>query len=215
MIEKLDSHVWYFTDIIANPDECFNEIKQIENWHTRFGSKDTAGNWITKDYHGTFVDQANISTLPIFKDLKLAIEDCVKAYALEHSYQFVKDSVNGPGSLLGIEMVDMHHPPTALKTHADTRRPGRIGVTVLAYLNDDYDGGELSLTIKDHSEDSMVRFGVDEQAHPDESQENISFWIKPKAMSVVILPSGSPYFHTAHKIISGKKYLIKGLFITE
>jgi hypothetical protein len=215
IIEKLDPHVWYFTDIIESPEECFKEIKQIESWKTRFGTKDAEGNWITNDYHGSFVDQANISGLSVFKDLKLAVEECTKAYALEHGYGFIKDSVVGPGSLLGIEMVDMHHPPTSLKTHADTRQPGRIGVTVLVYLNDDYDGGELSVTIKDSSEKSVGGFGVDEQKHPDESQDNISFWIKPKQMSVVILPSGSPYFHTAHKIISGKKYLIKGLFITE
>jgi hypothetical protein len=36
---------------------------------------------------------------------------------------------------------------------------------------------------------------------------NIDFWLKPEAGSVVIFPSQEPYYHQAHEVKSGLKYM--------
>ena len=41
----------------------------------------------------------------------------------------------------------------------------------------------------------------------------ISFGVKPKENSVVIFPAFAPYFHTAHTVKSGVKYMIPGHWI--
>lgn len=54
--------------------------------------------------------------------------------------------------------------------------------TIVVYLNDDYEGGELHL-------------------------KNQNFTLKPKAGSLVIFPSQEPYIHESKPVISGMKYM--------
>jgi hypothetical protein len=65
-------------------------------------------------------------------------------------------------------------------------------LTLTVYLNDDYDGGELSFL--------------------DEKNLKISYF-KPKQGDIIVFPSFYPYFHGVDPIISGEKYLAR-TFIT-
>lgn len=69
------------------------------------------------------------------------------------------------------------------KAHADGSTASARAVSVIAYLNDDYEGGELE----------FVNFGLK---------------IKPKAGSLFLFPSNYPYAHIAHPVTSGTKYAI-------
>jgi hypothetical protein len=60
-----------------------------------------------------------------------------------------------------------------------------ITYTIVVYLNDDYEGGEL--------------YFVD---------PSIDIKIKPKAGSIVMFPSTLPYLHQSCKIVKGRKMLI-------
>jgi predicted 2-oxoglutarate/Fe(II)-dependent dioxygenase YbiX len=55
--------------------------------------------------------------------------------------------------------------------------------TVIVYLNDDYDGGELYF-------------------------KNFDIKIKPKAGSIVIFPSVKPYIHESLPVLTNRKMLI-------
>jgi hypothetical protein len=55
-----------------------------------------------------------------------------------------------------------------------------------------------------------------QRAGKDLNDPNIDFWIKPTAGSVVIFPSQEPYYHQAHEVKSGFKYMsTSSIFVDE
>lgn len=69
------------------------------------------------------------------------------------------------------------------KAHYDGSTASARAVSVIIYLNDDYEGGELEFV-------------------------NFELKIKPPAGSLFIFPSNYPYSHIAHPVTSGTKYAL-------
>ena len=74
------------------------------------------------------------------------------------------------------------------------------------YLNDDYEGGELSFTIRDPN--GAITGGTPDSDFSLADPSSYTFAIKPKAGSIIIFPPSPPYHHTAHLVKSGYKYMI-------
>jgi Rps23 Pro-64 3,4-dihydroxylase Tpa1-like proline 4-hydroxylase len=68
-------------------------------------------------------------------------------------------------------------------SHLDNGERTRRYASAVAYLNDDYEGGELYF-------------------------QDLNFTYEPVAGDVVIFPSGAPFRHEAKPVISGTKYSI-------
>lgn len=84
--------------------------------------------------------------------------------------------------------------------------------SLVMYLNDDFEGGEISFVISDYdgvkiTTSSNLDYDLAVKA------KDFDFGIKPKAGSVIIFPSSAPYFHTAHIVKSGFKYMVPGHWI--
>lgn len=88
----------------------------------------------------------------------------------------------------------------------------RLKYSLVMYLNDDYEGGELSFNIK-----PGITTGTEDAPRPDfdeaVNKEKMMFHIKPEPGSVIIFPSTSPYSHTAHLVKSGFKYMVPGFWM--
>jgi hypothetical protein len=67
--------------------------------------------------------------------------------------------------------------------HYDSFPAAKRAVSVLIYLNDEYEGGEIE----------FVNFNVK---------------IKPKSGTLILFPSNYPYAHIAHPVTSGTKYVV-------
>jgi hypothetical protein len=87
----------------------------------------------------------------------------------------------------------MHYHTDYVGANADA--PGsKFAITCTMYLNDDYDGGEISFL--DEEQGAVVTF-------------------KPSAGDVVVFPSGDPitgtshYFHGVGRVSNGEKYLVR------
>jgi hypothetical protein len=84
--------------------------------------------------------------------------------------------------------------------------------SLVMYLNDDFEGGEISFVMSPYED-------VDSAPHPNLDYDialannEIAFGIKPKAGSVIIFPSSAPYYHTAHIVKTGFKYMVPGHWI--
>jgi hypothetical protein len=86
--------------------------------------------------------------------------------------------------------------------------------SLVMYLNDDFEGGEISFTLSDY--DGILN-RTKLTPHPDYQKalkgNSMDFSIKPKAGSVIIFPSSAPYHHTAHLVKTGFKYMVPGHWI--
>lgn len=87
---------------------------------------------------------------------------------------------------------DLYHEPYSIlryengeeyKAHFDGTTQTARAISILFYLNDDYEGGEIEFI-------------------------NFNLKIKPKSNTMIIFPSNYAYSHIAHKVITGKKYVI-------
>lgn len=82
----------------------------------------------------------------------------------------------------------------ALQYHTDTHHfnedsPGnKFAVTCTMYLNDDYEGGEISFL--DESSGKVVTY-------------------KPKAGDVLVFPSGEPYYHGVGQVYGSDRYIVR------
>lgn len=200
VINKLEERVWYVTDFTVHGDALLKEIRESADWAHRFGSKNEDGSW-DEDGGPSFVESLSLNQLKSFNAFNKDLVKCVQNYL---------DELEGGKevNLVGHNSVDKHYPPTRIPSHTDNHP----GLAVLIYMNDDYEGGELSISIrKDMTENGVFQIGVDDSKHPEESSKNIDLWVKPAAASILFLPAQAPYYHTAHKITAGHKYLIKAL----
>ncbi len=72
--------------------------------------------------------------------------------------------------------------------HADQNDgDSNLNYSIIAYLNDDYEGGEISFP-------------------------NHNVTLKPNAGSLIIFPSSDPYLHESKEITSGIKYMSPGFW---
>jgi hypothetical protein len=76
-----------------------------------------------------------------------------------------------------------YSPEQYYREHYDGPTASARSISVLVYLNDDYEGGEIEFI-------------------------NFNEKLKPKAGTVILFPSNYAYRHIAHPVISGIKYVI-------
>jgi hypothetical protein len=76
-----------------------------------------------------------------------------------------------------------YNPGQKYNLHYDNGTETSRSVSVLIYLNDNYEGGELEFA-------------------------NFNLKIKPKAGTLVLFPSNYAYAHLAHPVVTGTKYVI-------
>ncbi len=76
-----------------------------------------------------------------------------------------------------------YNPGQYYREHYDGPTVSARSISVLIYLNDDYEGGEIEFV-------------------------NFNEKIKPKAGTVILFPSNYAYRHIAHPVVSGTKYVI-------
>jgi hypothetical protein len=82
--------------------------------------------------------------------------------------------------------------------------------SLVMYLNDEFDGGEISFKISDYSAEKV---GVNLDYDVALTNKEFDFGIKPEAGSIIIFPSSAPYYHVAHLVKNGNKYMIPGHWI--
>jgi hypothetical protein len=128
----------------------------------------------------------------IIEDLKAGIEKAARAFVKDRGLDF-EPNIS--------PLLDMckYVPGGKLGFHYDGIDGDKsLLYTIVAYFNDEYEGGEISFTVM---EDGKRRPG------DNINDPNIDFWVKPEPGSVIIFPSQSPYYHQAHEVKSGLKYM--------
>lgn len=227
--EILNEKVYYYTDAIDNFDQFMATINELDE----IGSPDgKINNW---DLWTSSNDKNFIYGLTKTYDLK-AIEnfDSPIKEKMAYIYQAVMDTFNKISRDYAEALGDTDEPRifptfnikkynqnTDMGSHFDQLDGDKtLRYSLVMYLNDDCEGGEISFQLKDYdggwtSEKGWVSGApaVDPDYEVAVQQKSFDFAVKPKANSVIIFPSGAPYFHTAHRVKSGTKYMVPGHWI--
>jgi hypothetical protein len=211
----LEENVYYYTNVISDPKKFIELIESTEN--EDYGTSLTK--W--KDWtacSGEMYLYGSEKTVMPSEEEKNAPKD---ESAVSYIYNTISDIFYNVCKDYAVSKGDMEEPiilpafdikkysaGTFMGAHFDQQEGDtRLKYSLVFYLNDDYEGGELSFTIE--SPDAPIIQG---KPNPDygisKETERITLGIKPEAGSVVIFPSSPPYHHTAHIVKSGFKYMI-------
>ena len=222
-IHQLDTHTYYYTDIASEEDIewAINKLDSIPDneWKRVYNDgKDYDPNADKDDFENQSVMLAYRKEFNPDKNKKICriVNNCFKE-ASDHYKKIM--NISESQDVPPMTSIDKHLTGTVYRTHMDTAPVDIKSYSILFYLNDNYEGGEISFSIPGKGNDNItVTNGILDKGpkgtYPPDHEVNkdlITFWLKPKPFSILIFPPlDPPYPHTAHIVKSGHKYLIKG-----
>lgn len=245
--EELYDGVYYYPNVIDDPKRLMDLIESTEG---REALQDIMPNWIdwgveadrgTVYWYGKKkkvllhdVKGINKVDIPeedraICKEIFETIFDAFNSVCEDYK---IKRNIEDDVIVLNQMNVHKYKENTWMGTHYDAQEGDtRLKYSLLVYINDDYEGGEISFSIKEGvlsnpdkefqgentwnhlvqaDDGSLAAMGALEDEVND---GKITFSLKPGAGSVLIFPSHAPYNHTAHIVKSGWKWLVPGFWI--
>lgn len=199
--EILEEKVYYYTNVIEDPAKLVEAIE-----------KDNANDWgewaACSGQHYVYGTDKNIVPSEgenakndyIYKTLQKAFDDVARDYA---KAQGILDEPK----LFPQYPIKKYMAGTYMGAHFDQQEGDeRLKVSFVMYLNDDYEGGEISFTIA--SPDGVLQNASPNPDFAEASSSSYTFAVKPKAGSIIVFPPSPPYHHTAHLVKSGFKYMV-------
>jgi Rps23 Pro-64 3,4-dihydroxylase Tpa1-like proline 4-hydroxylase len=198
--EVLDLGMVYYKNIVNNPDKLINKIELLNKKLISFPEKykkTIARPWVP----WTYGDGANMLTfnmqkfIPQVKDIPEsdiyldeqtfiscelfgALDKTFKHYSTE-LYPFAEKNIKSREKTMHLLRYDK---TGHLPAHQDQGISTRV-LSVLLYLNDDYEGGEIEFI------NSKIKF-------------------KPEAGSVLFFPSNFLYVHEVYPVTNGPRYAL-------
>ena len=223
LAEKKHENVYYYKDVIPDHKKLIEMIESTEllddivpaipKWNPWYSSS------YDKETFGTRKD-VNIEAIPrldgeakevaeyIYNTMSNGFKDVINS--------FIKDrglDIENPNASSNIFLDILKYVPGCeLGSHFDAQDGDKSLVwSIVLYLNDEYEGGELSWKIGGYQ-------GPRATSIFNESENNkdlVDFWIKPEAGSALIFPSTYPYFHQVHRTMAGERYISTGFIFVD
>jgi predicted 2-oxoglutarate/Fe(II)-dependent dioxygenase YbiX len=188
-VERFEK-ISYYKNVIDNPDSL---IKLIEDSDLNFTKETSIPKWedwsASGDIPYTFGYQKRFTKEITKEDSKESqeINDILKNAIINSSNDYAKYYNIEIGSLMPLS-ISKYSTGKSMGPHVDDYEDGdNPNISVVLYLNDNYEGGEINFP-----------------------EQQIT--IKPEAGSIVIFPSVKPYYHQSLPVLSGIKYMSPGFW---
>jgi hypothetical protein len=228
--EILGDKVYYYTDAIKNFENFQSVLKELDSLESfEDGVVNEWKDWTSSNDKSFIYGQTKTFDLNAIQ--KVDNEVGVKSKYIYDAvmtafYDVCKDYATALGDfdeprLFPTFNIKKYYTGMGMGAHFDQLDGDQtLRYSLVMYLNDDCEGGEISFQLKDYdggwnSSEGWVHGAPAVDLDYDEAVKNksIDFGVKPKANSVIIFPSDAPYFHTAHTVKSGVKYMVPGHWI--
>ena len=171
LLEILENNIYYYKNIYDNPQQFLDKIKNLNiSWNDWFSSGGEV-----------LYGQSIGGPVPLPSE----ILDVLKTSTYKCMYDYCLKTNNNLGFIPDFYTIKKYNTNAYMGPHVDStdRTISKMPtISIVIYLNDDYEGGEIKFP-----------------------NQNIS--IKPEAGSMVIFPSYEPYVHDPQPTISGDKYM--------
>lgn len=218
--EILEEKIYYYEDGVKNFEELMKNIDDLDKLSTADG-KSLWEDW-TSSNDKTFIygttqsfDINRIKGLEEPYRTKMAE---VYQTIMDSFYDVSKDYAESLGdtdtpNLFPVFNIKKYSVGSAMGAHFDQLDGDKtLRYSLVMYLNDDFEGGEISFMLSDYDE-VKTHPSADLDYDLAVSKGQIKCSVKPKAGSVIIFPSSAPYYHTAHLVKTGFKYMVPGHWI--
>jgi len=216
----LNDMVYYYEDAVLNFDKVMETIKELDI----IGPSDAVPLWQdwTSSNDKTFIygqtqtfdiNQINKMDEPYKNKLAFIYNNIMKSF-----YEVSKDYANSIGDLdeprlFPVFNIKKYNTGSAMGAHYDQLDGDKtLRYSLVMYLNDDCDGGEISFKLSEYEDHNKVASPDLDYAVAVEKNQ-IDFGVKPSAGSIIIFPSSAPYYHIAHTVKSGFKYMVPSHWI--
>lgn len=218
----IEEKIYYYEDGVKNFDQLMKTIDEIDALDKEYGKESwldwTASNDKTFIYGKTkSFDINEINNITLDKDYKEKMKyiyDTIMESFYDVSLDYARSiGDNDDPRLFPTFNIKKYKAGIGMGSHFDQLDGDKtLRYSLVMYLNDDFDGGEISFSLSDYEDVKKV-------ASPDldydvaVSNGQIEFGLKPKAGSIIIFPSSAPYYHTAHVVKTNFKYMVPGHWI--
>jgi hypothetical protein len=216
----LDKNVYYYENTIENFGEVMDAISKITKMNFEENGK-LWGKWTASDdkdflYGETQVfdlNQINQMQEPYRSKMEYVYINIMKSlYAVCRDYAKSVEDYDEP-RLFPVFNIKKYDTGASMGAHYDQLDGDKtLRYSLVMYLNDDYEGGEISFKMSDYEDNDMLEI-IDFNYETAKNKNQIDFGVKPSAGSVIIFPSSAPYYHIAHTVKSGAKYMIPSHWI--
>lgn len=216
----LHDKVYYYEDAVKNFNEVMSSLSELENLYTNDGKKMwetwTASN--DKDHIYGDTVSFNVDLINTLDDLYKEKMLFIYKNIMDSFYSVSKDYAESIGdyetpNLFPTFNIKKYYAGTYMGSHFDQLDGDKtLRYSLVMYLNDDFEGGEISFSLKDY-ENNDTEIRPNEDYEDELNSKIIDFGIKPKAGSVIIFPSSAPYYHTAHLVKNKFKYMVPSHWI--
>lgn len=229
--EILDPKVYYYTDAIKDFDKFQSTLIELDSLESVNGSDVNVWNTWTASNNKSFI-YGETKTFDINAINRLDGEVAEKSKYIYNSimttlYNVCKDYATSIGDfdeprIFPTFNIKKYNTGIGMGAHFDQLDGDKtLRYSLVMYLNDDCQGGEISFQLKDYDGGWTSIDGFSKGSAPAVdldydiavADKAIDFGLKPKANSVIIFPAFPPYFHTAHVVKSGFKYMIPSHWI--
>ena len=229
--EILDQKVYYYTDVIEDFDKFWTTLKDLDALALNDDSNINKWNlWTSSNDKNFIYGETKRFDIKELENLNNEIGEKGKYIynkIMLAFYNVCKDYATSLGDcdeprLFPTFNIKKYNTGMGMGAHFDQLDGDKtLRYSLVMYLNDDCEGGEISFQLKDYDGGWTSADGFSKGAGPtldldyDISVANgaIDFGLKPKANSIIIFPAFPPYFHMAHVVKSGFKYMIPAHWI--
>jgi hypothetical protein len=224
--KKLHEEVFYYEDVFEDPAGLIALLEELDADESTYSVVPEWGFWFSnsKDGHsfGSKKDFApdNLAALDsprkadverVVSTIKNAVTDVANAYYRDRELE-------GEPNISPFVGVMKYRPGCDMGAHFDAQAGDRsLKYSIVLYLNDDYEGGEISFIIRPYDLRNPKNSDLKPKADAEDpaNKELVDFTLKPKAASALIFPSTHPYKHQVHIMKKGDKYIFPGFVFKE
>lgn len=221
LAEKLHEEVFYYKNVIEDPKRLVELINELDSDSTVTSVIPKWNGWLSNSNDGHafggkkdfavhnlehLVSPRKDDVSYVVQAIRNGVKKTAQAYYNDRGFE-------GTPNISPFAGVCRYDAGCAMGAHFDAQAGDKsLKYSIVLYLNDDYEGGEISFIIRDYDLRDPANAHLKpypEVAHP-ANKELVDFTLKPEAGSALIFPSVHPYKHQVHIMTSGEKYIFPG-----
>jgi hypothetical protein len=224
LAKKLDAEIFLYKNVLDDPKKFISLLEKLDTVAETYPALRPWESWLASDDDGFSYGARKIFSLRDLDKIPEEYKNDVK-YLIDQianglhgvARLFIQD--RGLSSDLAIDSfsgVMKYSPGASMGAHFDAQGGDEtLTYSIVLYINDDYEGGEISFTVRDYDlrDPEFSSLKANEDLKTAIAAKSVDYWYKPEAGAALVFPSTHPYNHQVHLVRSGSRYMSPGYIL--